>query len=355
MEGLAVREPIFWAGRRVLVTGHTGFKGAWLSLWLERLGAEVVGLALPPESPEGAYRCLGPWDRLDSHIADLRDPASVGRVVEAAQPEIVFHLAAQSLVRRGWTDPAATYAANVLGTAHVLEAVAHVGCVRAVVVATSDKVYANSGGGDLFREDSPLGGGDPYSASKAAAEHVVTAWRAGNPGIPVATVRAGNVIGGGDTAEDRLLPDAWRALRAGRDLVLRNPEATRPWQFVLEPLRGYLRLAECLGEAPASCPPAVNFGPSSSACWSVSRVADAVLSAWGGGCWVDGHRAGDPPEAPTLSLDAALAARTLGWRPRLEIGTAISWTVEWWRAASVSAPLRPLASAQIAAYENILP
>ncbi len=354
MEGVDVMESSFWAGRRVLVTGHTGFKGAWLSLWLERLGAQVSGLALPAESPDGAFAAFAPWSTLDSHDTDLREAEAVQRVVESAAPEVVFHLAAQALVRRGWADPAGTYAVNVVGTAHLLEAISRVGSVQAVVMATSDKVYANKGAGVPFREDSPLGGSDPYSASKASAEHVVSAWRAGNPKVPVATVRAGNVIGGGDVAEDRLLPDTWRALLASEDLALRHPQATRPWQFVLEPLDGYLRVAECLVSDPAACPPAVNFGPPPSACWPVSRVAEAVLAAWGGGRWVDGHRAGDPPEAPALSLDATLATRTLGWRPRLKLETAISWTVEWWRAASADAPLRPLAVAQIESYEDML-
>lgn len=345
----------FWSGRRVLVTGHTGFKGAWLSLWLERLGAQVSGLALSPESPDGAFTALTPWPSLDSHVADLRDLGAVLRVIESAPPDVVFHLAAQSLVRRGWADPASTYAVNVLGTAYLLEAVSQVGSVQAVVVATSDKVYANPGTGVPFRESSPLGGSDPYSASKAAAEHVVDAWRVGNPKVPVATVRAGNVIGGGDVAEDRLLPDAWRALLADEELVLRHPEATRPWQFVLEPLDGYLRVAESLILDPTASPHAVNFGPSPSACWPVSRIAEAVLAAWGGGHWVDGQQSVDLPEAPTLSLDATLATRTLGWHPRLELETAISWTVEWWRAASTGAPLRTLAVAQVAAYEDMRP
>ena len=228
MEGVEVTDRSFWAGRRVLVTGHTGFKGAWLSLWLERLGAQVTGLALPPESPDGAFSVFTPWPSLESHLADLRDADAVEGVIEATAPEVVFHLAAQSLVGRGWAHPADTYAVNVVGTAHLLEAVSRVRSVQAVVVVTSDKVYANNGTGGPFREDSPLGGADPYSASKAATEHVVTAWRAGNPEVPIATVRAGNVIGGGDVADDRLLPDAWRALLAAKDFVVRHPDATRP-------------------------------------------------------------------------------------------------------------------------------
>lgn len=344
-------EGSFWAGRRVLVTGHTGFKGAWLSLWLQRLGARVSGLALAPDSPDGAFVAFGPWPDLGSHAADLRDAAAVEGVVSHVAPEIVFHLGAQALVRRGWADPLGTYAVNVLGTANVLQAMAAAESVRAVVVVTSDKVYANSGVGGCFREDSPLGGCDPYSASKAAAEHVVSAWRAGNQRIPVVTARAGNVIGGGDLAEDRLLPDVWRALRRGEDVILRHPEATRPWQFVLEPLAGYLRLAEALVRDPGGCPPSLNFGPSPAVCLSVAAVAQRVLDAWGGGRWVDGRSATGPPEAAALSLDSTLAARTLGWRSHLSLETAIRLTVDWWRAAREDAPLRQLGSAQISAYE----
>jgi CDP-glucose 4,6-dehydratase len=351
---MALTGTSFWTGRRVLVTGHTGFKGAWLSLWLSRRGADVVGLSLPPESPDGAFSALRPWDDLESHFADLRDGAALEQVVTASAPEIVFHLAAQSLVRRGWADPVGTYAVNVVGTAHLLEAVARAGCVRAVVVVTSDKVYANVGSGAPFVEDSPLGGGDPYSASKAAAELVVQAWRNGNPKVAVATGRAGNVIGGGDVARDRLLPDAWLALREGTDLVLRNPGSTRPWQFVLEPLAGYILMAERLVAEPEGGPPALIFGPPATGCWAVARVADTVLAAWGSGRWVDGYKAGAPPEARALSLDAGLASRTLGWRPRLDVDGAIRWTVDWWRAAASGASLRSLAAAQIRAYEDLL-
>jgi len=354
VEGVALTDRSFWAGRRVLVTGHTGFKGAWLSLWLERLGAQVTGLALPPESPDGSFTAFAPWPNIDSHIADLRDADAVERVIAATSPEVVFHLAAQSLVRRGWARPAETYAVNVVGTSHLLEAVSRVGSVQGVVVVTSDKVYANKGNGGSFREDSPLGGADPYSASKAATEHVVSAWRAGNPQVPIATVRAGNVIGGGDVAEDRLLPDTWRALSAGKDLVVRHPDATRPWQFVLEPLAGYLLVAQSLVGNTANFPPSVNFGPAPSACWPVAQLAQAVLDTWGTGRWVDDRDPAAPHEAPDLSIDATLATQALGWRPRLDVATAIRWTVEWWREAASGSALRPLAIDQITAYEKLL-
>lgn len=354
LEGVALTDRAFWRGRRVLVTGHTGFKGAWLSLWLESMGAQVAGLSLPPESSCGAFSAFQPWDALDSHLADLRDFGAVERVVASTAPEVVFHLAAQSLVRRGWEDPPATYAINVVGTSHLLEAVVLAGCVKAVVVVTSDKVYANAGSADVFDETSPLGGNDPYSASKAAVELVVQAWRKGNPKVPVSTVRAGNVIGGGDVAEDRLLPDAWRAIIGGNDLVVRNPTAVRPWQFVLEPLAGYLDVAELLVSVPGDWPPAVNFGPSLDACWPVGAVADAVLAAWGAGRWVDRHEATASNETATLRLDSELASHALGWRPRLDLATAIEWTVSWWKAAALHASLRALSCAQIKAYEKLL-
>ncbi len=355
METLAVTDASFWKHRRVLVTGHTGFKGAWLTLWLERLGARVVGLSLPPVDTDGAFCSFLPWRTLDSQMADLRVSESITQVVNAARPDIVFHLGAQALVRQGWADPAGTYAVNVLGTCHILEAISRVGCVRGIVVVTSDKVYANPGTGQPFDETSPLGGGDPYSVSKAAAELVVRAWRNGNPEVPVSTVRAGNVIGGGDTSADRLLPDIWRALRAERDLVLRHPNAIRPWQFVLEPLAGYLRVAELLVADPSRCPQAVNFGPSPSERWPVSRVTDAVLAAWTAGRWITHDEPVDPPEAPMLTLNSALACQALGWQPRLDVETAILWTVEWWKCAANGSSLRSLAIRQIRAYEDRLP
>ena len=354
LEALALSDRSFWSGRSVLVTGHTGFKGAWLALWLERLGARVTGFALPPECSEGAFHSFEPWQSLDSRLGDLREAGVVEQVMMDSRPEFVFHLGAQSLVRRGWIDPLYTYEVNVLGTASVLEAAGRCGNVTAIIIATSDKVYANENATRPFAEDSPLGGSDPYSASKAAAEFVVNAWRNGSSKIPVATVRAGNVIGGGDVAEDRLLPDAWRAIRAGVALRLRNPLSTRPWQFVIEPLLGYLRLAKFLTDHSDSYPHSLNFGPPPSACWPVARVAEAAFSRWGGGRWVDGYERDGAPEAPALRLDADLADKVLQWRTRLDPDTAIRWTVDWWRAAEDGASLRSLASRQIDDYVGLL-
>ncbi len=343
-----------WAGRRVLVTGHTGFKGAWLALWLEHLGAHVTGLALPPEDPAGIFSAVGSWPGLDSHLVDLRDGAAVSAVVADADPEVILHLGAQALVRRGYADPVGTWAVNVVGTANLLEAARALPSLRSLVVVTSDKVYANLGDGRPFTEDDRLGGHDPYSSSKAAAELATAAWRQsffGDGRVGVATARAGNVIGGGDRGEDRLLPDLWRALETGQAVRLRYPQATRPWQFVLEPLHGYLLLADALARDPHDAPATLNFGPDLSDCVAVATVVDGAIALWGGGHWE--REAGDQaPEAGLLHLDATRATALLGWRPRLDHTTALAWTVEWWRAAAGGEDLRKLALTQIEAYEE---
>lgn len=343
--------PSWWAGRRVLVTGHTGFKGAWLTGFLERLGARVTGLALPPE-PDGAFEALAPGWSADSHIVDVRDRAGVARVVARSSPEVVFHLAAQALVPRGFADPTGTYETNVLGTAHVLEAAAACPAVAVVLVVTSDKVYENDGAGRPFTESDRLGGRDPYSSSKACAELVVRAWRdsllpGGRPAVGVA--RAGNAVGGGDTAGDRLLPDVFRALRAGRAVRLRHPEGRRPWQFVLEPLAGYLAYAEGLAGQPGRMPPALNFGPDPATCVTVREVVDQVFQLWGGGAWVPGDGVGPEPQA--LALDSSLARQVLGWCPRLDLGTALRWTCEWARCQHEEGELGALFADQVARYQ----
>jgi CDP-glucose 4,6-dehydratase len=340
----------FWGGRRVLLTGFTGFKGAWLALWLERLGANVIGLALPPESADGAFASMGPWPALGGHHVDLRDAEAVERVVQEADADVVFHLGAQALVRRAWANPGATYAINVVGTSNLLEAIARSRTPAAIVVVTSDKVYMNGDGLPPFSEGCPLGGADPYSASKASTEHVVASWRHGHPRTRVATARAGNVIGGGDIAEDRLLPDVWRALGRDQAVRLRHPVSTRPWQFVLEPLAGYLALAERLATTTTRCPPAVNFGPHPDDCRPVGEVVDTVLRLWGMGSWVC-DAGSHPPETSRLTLDSALAGELLDWRPRLRLDEAVTWTIDWWRAARDGSNLRELATAQVAEYE----
>jgi CDP-glucose 4,6-dehydratase len=343
----------FWKGRRVLVTGHTGFKGAWLCLWLQHLGARVSGLALPPANAHGAFAAMAPWADLDDHLTDIRDQTAVADVVARSQPEVLFHLAGQSQVGAAVRDPGATYHINVVGTANVLEAARRSPTLRAVVVVTSDKVYRHTGAGEPFTEDDPLGGADPYSASKACAELVVKAWRDADASESpaAATARAGNVIGGGDSAPERLVPDVFAALAAGQAVRLRAPEAHRPWQFVLDPLHGYLMLAELLVEQPAAAPVAVNYGPAGTA--SVAEVVERLHRLWGDGSWVSEPV---PPyrEQPVLRLDAGLAARVLGWRCQLDLDEALQWTVEWHRARQAGQDVRAVALDQIAAFEQHL-
>ena len=346
-----------WRGRRVLVTGHTGFKGAWLVLWLEQLGADVTGLALAPRDPTGAWSALAPWPAVRSHEIDVRDLAAVRNVVHAAKPEVIFHLAAQAIVREGFDDPVGTYATNLGGTVNLLEAVRSQVSVQAVVVVTSDKVYENPGTNHAFTEQDRLGGTDPYSSSKACAELAVAAWRrsflAGDvPGLT--TARAGNVLGGGDRGRDRLAPDVQHALRTGSPVRLRHPDATRPWQFVLDPLRGYLLVAQHLLAGGAPPLHAVNFGPSDASGTTVRDIVERLQSLWGSGSWEKVDSTGGQ-EAPYLRLNTSLADRALGWRPRLDLQRALEWTVAWWRAEAGGEDLRALAVAQLREYTRLGP
>lgn len=335
----------FWRGCRVLVTGHTGFKGAWLALLLHRLGAVVTGIALPPEPGPNAFNLLGIAPLLAAdHRADIRDGAALTALVRAAQPEVVLHLAAQAFVGRGYREPAATFAINLDGTIAVLEALRGLSGVAAAVMVTSDKVYRNDGAGRPFREGDPLGGADPYSASKAAAEIAVGSWRASFAAAlpPLATARAGNVIGGGDFGEQRLIPDLVRAAAAGEALLLRRPGATRPFQHVLDVLRGYLMLAEHLATKPGAAPPALNFGPAD----GEIRVGD-LIAHWGSP--VDWRQEAGPvmQEAPRLGLDSALAGEVLHWRPLLSTPEAIAETGRWYAGWRAGADVQALALASI--------
>jgi CDP-glucose 4,6-dehydratase len=339
-------DPAFWRGRRVLVTGHTGFKGSWLSLWLLHLGAEVWGYALAPELGRSLFEDLrldrggaASWGHPYHHrLGDLRDRDSLDRCVSEAQPEVVIHLAAQALVRRGYADPIGTWATNVQGSLHLLEALRPLRQPCAVVMVTTDKVYANREWNFGYRETDRLGGHDPYSASKAAAELAMASWRASfcgdgphqTPHLRIATARAGNVIGGGDWAEDRIVPDAMRALAAGQPIAVRNPAATRPWQHVLEPLGGYLRLAEAL--AIASTPPcqAFNFGPTLESNRPVRQLVERILGHWPG-CWVDRADPAAPHEAGLLHLQIDQAHHRLNWSPRWDFATTVERTVAWYR------------------------
>jgi CDP-glucose 4,6-dehydratase len=350
VEDLDMNDP-FWYGRRVLVTGHTGFMGGWLSLMLSELGASVHGFALPPEP--GAI-CLFEALRLatvmDHRIGDVRKFADVELALGETRPEIVFHLAAQSLVKISYADPVSTYATNVMGTVHLLDACRRADSVRAIVVITSDKCYDNLGWVWGYRETDNLGGADPYSNSKACAELVVSAYResffGAEPSIGIATARAGNVIGGGDWAAFRLIPDAMRAFFAGKVLKIRNPKATRPWQHVLEPLRGYLMLARALAEG-APVAEAWNFGPDDADNWPVQVVAEKLINLWGDGGQWEIEPGTHAHEALLLHVDSSKSRARLGWRPILPLDEALGWTVEWYRQFRDDADLKPVTVKQI--------
>ena len=343
----------FGRGKRVLLTGHTGFKGAWTALWLERLGAQVTGFALaPPDDRECVFSCVAPWPKLTSGIGDLRDPAAVARAVKLSDPEIVIHMAAQALVKRSYADPVETFSSNVMGTVNLLAALTNRPSLRTILVITSDKVYDNNDKGRAFREDDPLAGDDPYSASKAAAELVARSWRKSffrHPNSPVLGVaRAGNVIGGGDWGEDRLIPDVIRAGVQGIPVVLRYPEATRPWQHVLDVIAGYLAYAERLTRQPSETPTAMNFGPSPrDPVLQAREIAEKLQAKFG---WSHGWvlQQGTPaPEKTLLSLDPSLAHETLGWRPKLSASDALEWIARWHRAHMKERDMREISLSDI--------
>jgi CDP-glucose 4,6-dehydratase len=347
--------PAFWKGRPVLVTGHTGFKGSWLGWWLVRLGAKVAGFALEPPTSPSLYEQTRLAQALDSTTGDVRDADALLTAFHKYRPEIVFHLAAQSLVRESYRLPAETFATNVSGTVHCLEAARRCPSVRALIVVTTDKCYRNAGTSSAYREGDALGGDDPYSASKACAEVVTHAYRnsffdARQDAALIASVRAGNAIGGGDWAAERLIPDAMRAFMAARPLRIRYPDATRPWQHVLEPLHGYLLLAERLGSGDRAAATAWNFGPNPAEVSPVSRVADGLARRWGGVGW-ERDTGEQPHEAALLSLDSAKARSQLGWRPVLALDKALDWVVEWYRLLAQGGDVRALTLEQIGRYQ----
>lgn len=354
MEMLVTSE--FWSGRRVLITGQTGFKGAWLTFWLAELGAEVSGLALPPSTTPNLHDILNLPARGQFMHADINDHAALHSLMLAARPEVVIHMAAQALVRRSYAAPVETFATNVVGVATMLDVVRHCPETRAVVVVTSDKVYENLNWPWGYRETDELGGHDPYSASKACAELVTTSMRhsffhvGGHP-ARIATARAGNVIGGGDWAEDRLVPDIVRGCLGNEGIVrLRNPDAVRPWQHVLEPLGAYLSLAERLCTAPDGIDEAWNIGPDASENRPVRMVADALVAALGCGRIELAREANAPREAHLLALDSSKARIRLGWRPRLDFAATIDLTAAWYSLWARGESMPALTKAQIAAY-----
>lgn len=327
--------PAFWRGRRVFLTGHTGFKGGWLSLWLVELGAEVYGYALAPPTEPNFITVAGLEKRLAaSTLADIRDAGTLERAMRTARPEVVLHLAAQPLVRQSYVEPVETFAVNVMGTVNLLEAVRRTPEAKAVVNVTTDKCYENREWVWPYRENEALGGHDPYSGSKACSELVTAAWRRSfleAAGVQLASARAGNVIGGGDWAADRLVPDFLRALDAGRPLVVRSPLATRPWQHVLEPLSGYLALAEKLYKEGGAFAEAWNFGPDEADARTVQWIVETLCARVPGAAWQH-DPAPQPHEAHSLRLDSAKAHVRLGWRPRWNLQRALEATLGWHRA-----------------------
>ncbi len=356
MEGLVAVRTSFggvFHGRRVLLTGHTGFKGAWLSRWLLDLGAEVTGYALDPNTAPSLFVDLSLESSVNSQIGDVRDAAVLAAVVAEVRPEIVLHLAAQPLVRRSYAEPRYTFETNVMGTVNLLEALRGCESCRAIVNVTTDKVYSNPETGEPFNETHPLGGHDPYSASKAGSEIVTASYRDSfftGSGLPaVATARAGNVIGGGDWAVDRLVPDCVRALSSDELVVVRNPNSVRPWQHVLEPLSGYLCLAAALlGDDSLAGP--FNFGPDPAEARSVGEVSERFVEAWGEGSWCAPDPGAHPHEAAQLRLDIGKADRVLGWRPIWDFEETVAHTAAWYHAYNKGEDAVGLVKADIDAY-----
>ena len=350
-----------WRRRRVLLTGHTGFKGGWLALWLSGLGAKVRGYSLDPYTEPNMFTLASVGRIVEDVRGDIRDYSKFENSMRDFAPEVVFHMAAQPIVRRAYADPVGTYTTNVLGTVHLLEAVRRTPGVRAVVCITTDKVYQNREWVWPYRETDPLGGYDPYSSSKACAEIVSAAYRSSffsserfhEHHVALATARAGNVIGGGDWSEDRLIPDLVRGFCSGKPVLIRRPNAIRPWQHVLEPLRGYLMLAERLLAENTRCASAYNFGPGDEATWPVERIANKLAQMWGNGAaWARDPEAG-AHETHYLRLDASKARIELGWEPRLKIETALEWTMAWYRAWRQRENMAEFTKTQILEYEKL--
>lgn len=351
----------FWAGKRVFLTGHTGFKGGWLSLWLSDMGAQVTGFSLRSNTDPCLFDVAGVATQIGcSHIGDIRDAELVRKTIEAARPEIVIHMAAQPLVRYSYANPIETYSTNLMGTVHVLDVLRHAPFVKAAIIVTTDKCYENRERAEGYREDEPLGGHDPYSSSKGCAELATSAYQRSyfsaetyaKHGVALASVRAGNVIGGGDWSADRLIPDAFRAFEAHKPLFIRNPGATRPWQHVIEPLAGYLILAEKLFAAGPAFSGAWNFGPTDADTQTVEAVVNLLCAQWGASAsWL--KEGGEQPhEANFLKLNCAKARQQLGWQPRWDLAVAIEHTVSWQKALQAGQNMRDMMLNQILIHQN---
>jgi len=348
----------FWRNKNVLLTGHTGFKGSWLSLWLQHLGAKVTGLALTPPTSPSLFDIADVAKGMDSHIGDIRDRSFVDDVFKKSKPEIVIHMAAQPLVLYSYENPVETYETNVMGTVHVLDACRNTDSLRAAIMVTSDKCYENKEWFWGYRENEPMGGHDPYSSSKGCSELVTSAYRQsyfGQKGgqVGIASVRAGNVIGGGDWAADRLIPDSMKSILSNEVVVIRSPKAIRPWQHVLEPLCGYLTLAEHLWDDPKSYDEGWNFGPYESDAKEVEWIVSQIAELWGKGAKWKLDDKQHPHEANYLKLDCTKARVGLDWEPRLDLSTTLKWIVNWYRHYQDSSNMRDVTLQEIANYEQL--
>ena len=351
-------DPVFWKDKKVFLTGHTGFKGSWLSLWLSSMGAKVTGYALAPNTTPSLFNVLDIDSLIEtSHIADIRDLPTLQKAMTQAKPDVVIHMAAQPLVRYSYANPVETYATNVMGTVHVLESTRRIESARATVVVTTDKCYENREREAGYREDEAMGGFDPYSSSKGCAELVTSAYRQSyftnsTQGNQIASARAGNVIGGGDWSEDRLIPDAIRAFEASQPLMIRNPLATRPWQHVLEPLSGYLILAQALYGRGSVFASAWNFGPNDDDNRSVQEVAELMISQWDKTARWEKEGSEQPHEAHLLKLDCSKARSQLGWIPKWNLEFATQKIVQWQKAYQAKENMQVVSLAQINQYMN---
>lgn len=359
LEGLEVIDRAFWKGKKVFLTGHTGFKGSWMSLWLTEMGAQVTGYALAPPTKPSLFEAAELGRRMKSVINDVRDPAALAKALKESQAEIVIHMAAQALVRLSYQDPVGTYATNVMGTVHLFEAARQTPTVRTVLNVTSDKCYENREWPWGYRETDAMGGYDPYSSSKGCSELVTSAYRRSflAPRVGLASSRAGNVIGGGDWALDRLIPDCVRAMMAGEPITIRNPGAVRPWQHVLEPVGGYLGLVQQLWAQPDKFSDGWNFGPDMLDARPVNWIADRMVNKWGKGArWFTPPEYQDagkqPHEAFALRLDCSKTRAVLGWEPKLKLDEALDWTVSWFRDFQAGQSAQTITLAQIEQYAD---